>query len=217
VLDIYDSDEALIAGGQTIVYALHQSIGHLGIFVSAKVATKEHEEFTRTMDLIDVLPPGLYEAVFVPKGPDTAHAELVSGEYVVQFQRRGLADLRAIGGNDQEDDRRFAAVARLSEANQGAYRTFLSPLVQSLTSEHGAEWLRRLHPHRVRFELFSDKNPWLRPVGQLAEQVRANRKPVAEDNPFRVLQEKVSDHIVETLDRYKELRDQATEAFFLTF
>ncbi|WP_244433731.1 DUF3141 domain-containing protein [Azospirillum sp. B506] len=59
ILDLYDTDRELIAGGQTIVYALHQSIGHLGIFVSAKVATKEHDEFTRAMDLIDVLPPGL--------------------------------------------------------------------------------------------------------------------------------------------------------------
>ena len=41
VLDLYDSDEALAAGGQTIVYALHQSIGHLGIFVSSQGATKE--------------------------------------------------------------------------------------------------------------------------------------------------------------------------------
>ena len=67
ILDIYDNDEALNSSGQTIIYALHQSIGHLGIFVSAKVATKEHEEFALTMDLIDALPPGLYEAVFVPK------------------------------------------------------------------------------------------------------------------------------------------------------
>ena len=49
--------------GQTIIYCLHQSIGHLGIFVSGKVATKEHGEFAQCMDMIDLLPPGLYEAV----------------------------------------------------------------------------------------------------------------------------------------------------------
>ena len=217
ILDIYDSDDALVAGGQTIVYALHQSIGHLGIFVSAKVATKEHEEFARTLDLIDALPPGLYEAVFIPKSPDTAHAELVGGDYVVQFERRGLNDIRALGGNDEEDDRRFAAVARLSETNQSLYRTFASPVVKALTTEHGADWLRRLHPHRVRFELFSDRNPWIRAVAGWAEAVRANRKPVADDNPFRLLQESVSSQIVEALDRCQELRDRATEAFFLNF
>ena len=85
ILDLYDSDDELVASGQTIVYALHQSIGHLGIFVSAKVATKEHDEFARGMDLIDVLPPGLYEAVFTEKSADTPHAELVSGSHVVRF------------------------------------------------------------------------------------------------------------------------------------
>ncbi|HLZ66688.1 MAG TPA: DUF3141 domain-containing protein [Aliidongia sp.] len=217
VLDIYDSDEALVAGGQTIVYALHQSIGHLGIFVSAKVATKEHEEFARTMDLIDALPPGLYEAVFTEKSPEIAHAELVSGDYLVQFERRSLDDLRAFGGNDEADDRRFATVARLSEINQGLYRTFLSPLVQAATSAQSAEWLRRFHPHRVRFELFSDKNPWMRSIEGLADSIRSNRKPAAPDNPLLALQEKTSERIVDALDRYRDMRDRATEAFFLGF
>lgn len=217
VVDLYDSDEALIAGGQTIVYALHQSIGHLGIFVSAKVATKEHEEFARTIDLIDALPPGLYEAVFIEKSPDMAHAELVSGGYLVRFERRGLGDIRAFGGNDPEDDRRFAAVARLSEINQGFYRTFVSPLIQAIATESSAEWLRRLHPHRVRYEIFSDKNPWLRPIQALADAVRADRRRVANDNPFLSVQEAVSGRIAEALDKYRDARDAGTEAFFLNF
>ena len=55
--------DEIVAAGQTIVYCLHQSIGHLGIFVSGKVATKEHGEFAQSMDMIDLMPPGLYEAV----------------------------------------------------------------------------------------------------------------------------------------------------------
>ena len=43
ILDLYDHEDEIVAAGQTIVYCLHQSIGHLGIFVSGKVATKEHE------------------------------------------------------------------------------------------------------------------------------------------------------------------------------
>jgi len=45
ILDLYDHEDEIVAAGQTIVYCLHQSIGHLGIFVSGKVATKEHDEF----------------------------------------------------------------------------------------------------------------------------------------------------------------------------
>jgi hypothetical protein len=215
ILDLYDSDDDLVASGQTIVYALHQTIGHLGIFVSAKVATKEHDEFARGMDLIDVLPPGLYEAVFTEKTADTPHVELVSGNHVVRFERRGLNDIRALGGNDAEDDRRFATAARLSDINQGLYRALLSPLIKSLTTEQSAEWLRRAHPHRMRYEFFSDRNPLMQPIAGLTDGIRANRRPVSEDNLFLRAQEALSDQIVKALDLYRDSRDRMSEAFFM--
>ena len=63
IVDLYGSDNDILACGQTIVYAVHDSVGHLGIFVSGGIAKKEHQEFASNIDLIDVLPPGLYEAV----------------------------------------------------------------------------------------------------------------------------------------------------------
>src|SRR5581483_6146071 len=45
ILDLYESVDDIRAHGQTIIYAVHESIGHLGIFVSASVARKEHDEF----------------------------------------------------------------------------------------------------------------------------------------------------------------------------
>jgi pimeloyl-ACP methyl ester carboxylesterase len=215
ILDLYESDDDLAAGGQTIVYALHQSIGHLGIFVSAKVATKEHEEFTQAMDLIDVLPPGLYEAVITEKGPDTIRPELVAGNYLVRFEARSLSDIRAIGGNDAEDDLRFATVARVSEINQGLYRSCLSPIVRSVSTDQTAEWLRDMHPHRIRYGALSDRNPLMRPVGELADLVRANRRPVDRENPFVALQEAVSQQIVDALDTYRDTRDRLLEAAFM--
>ena len=41
--DLYQDDAEVLAHGQTIVYAVHESIGHLGIFVSGSVARKEHQ------------------------------------------------------------------------------------------------------------------------------------------------------------------------------
>jgi len=216
ILDLYDNDEEFVASGQTIVYTLHQTIGHLGIFVSAKVATKEHEEFTNAMDLIDVLPPGLYEAVFTKVDPNTVNPGLVSGDYVVRFEARSLSHLRGLGGNSTEDDLRFATVQRVSEINQGLYRSFLSPAVRALVNDQTAEWLRRMHPHRLSYEIFSDRNPWLRPIAQLAENVRQNRRPVDAGNPFLKVQEAVSKQISESLDRYREVRDQLSEGVFMT-
>ena len=58
IADLYGDEREIVANGQTIVYTMHDSIGHLGIFVSGKVATKEHGEFINCMDMIDLLPPG---------------------------------------------------------------------------------------------------------------------------------------------------------------
>jgi pimeloyl-ACP methyl ester carboxylesterase len=77
ILDLYDHEDEIVAAGQTIVYCLHQSIGHLGIFVSGKVATKEHGEFAQSMDMIDLMPPGLYEAVVTGVDDTVEHPELV--------------------------------------------------------------------------------------------------------------------------------------------
>src|SRR5215468_10949891 len=88
ICDLYQKDEDILAQEQTIVYAIHESIGHLGIFVSGSVARKEHDEFASNIDLIDVLPPGLYEAVMTPKRPDQSSADLISGDYLVRFEAR---------------------------------------------------------------------------------------------------------------------------------
>ena len=76
ILDLYDHENELIANGQTIVYTLHESIGHLGIFVSGKVASKEDKELIQFMDMIDLLPPGLYEAVITEVDDNVENQEL---------------------------------------------------------------------------------------------------------------------------------------------
>ena len=82
ILDLYDHEDEIVAAGQTIVYCLHQSIGHLGIFVSGKVATKEHGNSPNAMDMIDLMPPGLYEAVITGVDETVENPELVQGNYL---------------------------------------------------------------------------------------------------------------------------------------
>jgi hypothetical protein len=212
---MYQDDDAMALSGQTIIYALHETIGHLGIFVSATVANKEHEEFTGAMDLIDVLPPGLYEAVFLEKTPETLNAGLVDGNYVVRFERRFLDDLRKLGGNSEEDERRFATVARLSDINVGLYRTFASPLVRALSNEQSADLLRQLHPYRLRYRLFSSESPLLFGISQAAELVRARRAPPQPGNVFIAMQEAFSRSVGDMLDQYRDLRDSAMERNFM--
>jgi len=215
ITDLYAHEDEIVANGQTFVYTLHQTIGHLGIFVSGKVATKEHAEFAACIEMIDLMPPGLYEAVITEVGEGTANPELIYGKYLFSLQRRTLDDIRALGANSEDDNRSFATVARVSEVNHGLYCTLARPVVQALAGQQSAQMIRELHPNRLRFTLFSDRNPAMQTVKALAEQVRASRKSVAANNPLRGLEAATSDWIIACWENYRVVRDAMTEAAFL--
>ena len=60
VADVYGSTDEIKARGQVIVGLVHENIGHLGIFVSGKVAKKEHAQIVSVLKSVESLPPGLY-------------------------------------------------------------------------------------------------------------------------------------------------------------
>jgi pimeloyl-ACP methyl ester carboxylesterase len=215
ILDLYADVDEIRAYGQTIVYTVHESVGHLGIFVSGGIAKKEHAEFSSNIDLIDVLPPGLYEATFEAKDADTANADLAIGQWVMRCEARTLDDIRAMGGNSPEDERRFAAAKRASEINLAAYRKFLQPWIKALVTPQMAETMRNLHPLRTQYEAFSSQNPLMSAVKSLAEKVDGERRPVSTDNPFLALQEQVSKQIVHALDSWRDSQEALSEAVFL--
>src|SRR5258708_1199898 len=84
ILDLYDDVDEIRAYGQTIVYTIHETVGHLGIFVSGGVAKKEHGEFSSNIDMIDTLPPGLYEAVMENRSEDMVNPALVTGTCLIR-------------------------------------------------------------------------------------------------------------------------------------
>src|SRR5246500_4464667 len=215
ILDLYADVDEIRAHGQTIVYTVHESIGHLGIFVSGGVAKKEHAEFSSNIDLIDVLPPGLYEATFEARGSETTNADLAVGQWVMRCEARTLDDIRAMGGNSPEDERRFETAKRVSEMNLEAYRKYLQPWVKSMVTPQVAELMRNWHPLRVQYEAFSSQNPLMKPVEDAAEKAREARKSVARDNPFLEFQEKVSKQIVSSLDQWRVSQEALSEAMFL--
>ncbi len=215
ILDLYDNVDEIRSFGQTIVYTVHETVGHLGIFVSGGVAKKEHNEFSSNIDLIDMLPPGLYEATFERKSSDTKNPDLVSGEWVMRCEPRTLDDIRAMGGNSPEEERRFATAARISEINLSLYRAFVQPMVKGFVTPPMVEWLKRWHPVRMSYEAFTDANPFMPVVANVAEKVRENRKPAAADNPFLSAQEQISQQVVKSLDTWREVQEKLSEQMFL--
>ncbi len=213
--DLYDSVDEIRAHDQTIIYCLHEKIGHLGIFVSAKVADREHSEIMSAIDMIDALPPGLYEAQIEDAHPDMPHLELIDGRYLIRFEMRTIDDILALG-DGREHERTFEVAKRVSEVNQSLYDTLLSPVIQATSNEMTAQWSRMLNPDRLRRYMLSDMNPAMWPLKIFAEMVREQREPVSPDNPFLKLQTQMSKRIRDLLDTYRDERDAWCERLFKT-
>jgi pimeloyl-ACP methyl ester carboxylesterase len=214
ILDNYDNVDEIRRHGQTILYCLHEKAGHLAIFVGTKVAAKEHSEFINYMDLIDGMPPGLYEIVITDKSEGEVGAELLTGDFNVTIEERGIEDIRAMGCNSNEDEREFDTVARLSALNNALYSTFVQPWLQASVTPQMASAVLASQPLRLQYAMFSDKNPMMRFLPQLADKAWAERKAPAPDNPYVKMQEQVSNGITEALETFGRLRDQTQEAIF---
>ncbi|MBC2717186.1 MAG: DUF3141 domain-containing protein [Desulfobacteraceae bacterium] len=205
IVKVWKSVDEIKQRQQVVVYLVHETIGHLGIFVSGQVSRKEHKEIIASIDLIEYLSPGLYEMIIEKDESEDRHK--------VRFETRGMDDILALDdGLKDEDD--FLPVAAISEINDGLYRTFVSPWVQSAVNDFSAEWLRQLHPLRISRYAFADINPWMHIFQFLAPQVKENRRPVSPENAFVKLEKNVSQLISDSLNLYRDVRDQNQEFWF---
>jgi pimeloyl-ACP methyl ester carboxylesterase len=214
VADVYGSTEEIKARGQVIVGLLHEDIGHLGIFVSGKVAKKEHTQIVSVLKSIESLPPGLWAMKINEQrgaGGET--------EYEVEFTERRLEEISArLNRLKRVDEKPFEAVAAVSEFNQRAYEMFAQPMVQSLANDYASKLQIDYHPLRFQRWALSDSNPWMQWLGPVAETVRAQRQTADKDQPFRKLERAGSELLEASLEYYRETRDAASEAaFFQTY
>lgn len=213
IIKAYGSVEEIKRLGKVIIYMIHPDVCHLGIFVGSKTAKKEHMEIIKSIDIIDALPPGLYEMIIVDKGKKEGMSD-----YDVRFVERDIKDFMALNEGKEEmkeEDADFSRVASVSEMNDRLYNTYVSPWVKTFSTEMSAETLKQLHPLRVNKYIFSDKiNPFMLIFKTLAPVVKKNRSMVSPDNPYLSFEKKVSDNIVNFLDSYQNIRDHFVETLF---
>ena len=214
ILDNYQSVEEIQECGQRIFYTIDPKVGHLAIFVGTKVAAKDHAEFINNMELIDAMPPGLYEILVTEKPSSEASSQGEVGDFDLSIEERSLDDIRALGCNSLEDEREFAAVARVSELNNALYQTFLQPWIKMMSGPQVARAAIELNPLRLSYSLLSDRNPMMRAVAPLANYVRAKRSPASADNPFLAMQQQFSKAMVDALNLCRDLRDELVERTF---
>jgi pimeloyl-ACP methyl ester carboxylesterase/tellurite resistance protein len=205
---VYSDEREIRARGQRIVYMVHKDIGHLGIFVSAKVALKEHDRIVTILEMVEALAPGLYEMRIEKKVGEGADAL-----YHMACEERTVADLRALD-DGQTDEAPFALVARLSRFWVDGYELTARPFVKAMVTPAFAEAMVRLHPLRMRRYILSDRNPAMGPVATLAEQVRADRKPVRPNNPFFHSEKLCADVVEQTMTFLSDVKAAGNELLF---
>ncbi|STR45770.1 DUF3141 domain-containing protein [Iodobacter fluviatilis] len=216
IIDLYGHESAIVEEGQIIVYLLHKDVGHLGIFVGGKVARKQHAELVNVMDMVEALPPGLYEMVIDTKAADLPYSELEQGDYTVSFETRTIEQLRQVDPDTREDEAIFSTVAQVSEINDAIYKNTLRPVLQAFITPEMGEWSRKLNPDNLKRYAYSDFNPLMAGVALQASQIRQYRQPVSADNIFLNLEKQTSGLIIDALNTYRDLRNAATVSFVKT-
>jgi hypothetical protein len=204
---VYPTTADLKKAGQRIVYLLNHHVGHLGIFVSAKVAKLEHRAILESLGELEGLAPGLYEMKIVnPTGDEDCHKP----QYEVTFEERQVEQIRFA-----YPEKAFENVQALSEQNELLYKTFLSPWIQAFANPLGAKVMKWAHPMRASRYIYSEKlNPWMLAVKALVPAVEDSRKEVGKDNVFLKAEQAVSDSIVAILKYFQEERDEVSEMLF---
>lgn len=214
ILDAYGDEEEIRIRGQRIIYMLHEDVGHLGIFVSSKIAQKEHAEMASTMKTIEALAPGLYEM----KVDDTVGRGL-DKKFLVSFEKRSLADIAAVD-DGREDEAAFAAVARASEIQAELYDVLVRPWLKALITPQIAEASRQMHPMRVQRGGLSSRNPFLWWLPAAADTVRKRREaegPASDgENPWTAAENLWADGLEQSMDLVRDMRDAWTEWKFFS-
>ncbi len=212
VVDVYGSTEEIKARGQVIVGLLHESTGHLGIFVSGKVAKKEHAQIVSVLQTIEHLSPGLYGMTVSETGGDDGKPA-----YAVAFQEYRLETVAArLNRFERADEKPFEAVAAISEFAQRGYELFARPFVQTVSNDFTARRLREMHPLRVQNWALSDLNPFLWWLGPAAQAAKANRHERGDEHPLRPYEKAGAGLLSASLDYFRDTRDAVTEAAFYT-
>ena len=210
VADVYGSTEEIKARGQVIVGLLHHDVGHLGIFVSGRVAKKEHTQIVSVLKSIEALPAGLYGMRILEKKQADGKVQ-----YDVQFEEYRLEEVtKRLNRFKRADEKPFEAVEKISEFNQQAYELFAQPLIQAMSNEMAGEIGRFLHPLRMQRWAISDLNPWLAWLKPAAALVTATRQALGPETITRRSESFVSEIVSGALDFYREIRDALSEAIF---
>jgi hypothetical protein len=215
IIDAWGDERAIAAAGRTIVYVLHESVGHLGIFVGGEIARKEHDQLVTSLDVIESLPPGLYEMKLEAKAglAEQRWEHLEPGDYTVHYEHRTMDDIRAVNPEGRDEEALFSTISKVSEFNASIYKKWFRPWVQQFATRPVADALGKLHPLRMQRQLLSDNFPLAPLIREQAKQARAKRSVISDEHPLRKMEKTFSAQLSDSLNQYRDRNNKQTVAW----
>ena len=204
---VWPTTEALINDGQRIVYLLNPSVGHLGIFVSADVARREHRAILDSLDALEALAPGLYEMRILAA---TGEADCREPQYRIAFEPRRVEELSL-----PRSTTAFEQVRELSGVVDAWYQRTLGPMARTLGVPALAAALKWMHPMRASRlawgHAFNPLAPW---IDAAATWAGANRALLPPDSPRAAAEARVLAVWSGVFEDWRRWRDASAEALF---
>jgi uncharacterized protein DUF3141 len=204
---VYADTEDLKRAGQRIVYLINPHVGHLGIFVSAKVVRFEHRAILQSFEQVKALPPGLYEMkIDNPTGDPDCRRDA----YSVRFEERRVEDLRF-----SADRAAFVRVAEVSKQIDNFYSATVGRWVQAISTPLWATALEWFHPMRTsRYFFATPMGPWEQIIAGLASSIEKDRHAVPDGNPLKAAEIQSSAIVHDIIEQWRRLRDLGYERVF---
>lgn len=210
IAEVYPTTAELKKHSQRIIYLLNPHAGHLGIFVSAKVARREHRAMIENLQRFPELEPGLYQMIIVR---ETGEKDPKKDQFEVKFEERRVEDV-----DFPMDKQAFLKVDAVSRRLDEYYCQFVRPWVRPLVNPAVAETIKWMHPDRISRIFYSERlNPWMLPFATLADLVKSGRRTADGDNPLIQAERQAADSIEALMDAWRDLRDDWYEAMFRMF
>ncbi|MBI5502227.1 MAG: DUF3141 domain-containing protein [Deltaproteobacteria bacterium] len=207
VSEVYPTTAELKKHGQRIIYLLHKHVGHLGIFVSAGVARREHRAIIEHIERMRKLAPGLYQMRIVR---ETGELDPSKDQFEVVFEEKQVEDVRA-----DYDRRDFQLTETISRFGNAWYQAFVRPWLRPMITPPVAEVIRAMHPDRMARLMWAERwNPWVGLLAPMAEWARANRVVPEVDSPYPGVEAAVARQIESNWETVRALRDAWYEAVF---
>lgn len=206
---VWSSVDEMKAAGVKLALIQHPQAGHLAIFVSAKVADREHRAIIGVLgDDFDSLPPGLYKMDITEAGDHPP-------AYITSFQEMDMDEIREM--LDDSDRPLFHRAAVVSEAVDQLYRKTARPWVRLISTPVSAELFRLLHPMRFRVSFWADQcHPLASAIETGAEMIRDNRQPVPADNLGFRTERAFRELLAVGLNLFRAVRDSSYQWAFNT-